>query len=87
MINNFRKLDTAVVGMGDLSDIRFNHIDKLPTSTWGSIVDRFLHKSEPTGWSLLNAATDELWHKEKSTVASYNQNAMIVDGLCNWVQA
>ena len=87
MIDNFRRLNTATVSMDGLSDIRFNHIDKLPTSTWGSIVDRFLHKSEPTGWNLLNAATDELWHKEKSTVASYNQNAMIVDGLCNWVQA
>ena len=86
-IDNFSRLDTATVSMEGLSDIRFNHIDKLPTSVWGAIVDRFLHKLRSSGWNLLNAATDELWHKEKSTVASYNQNAMIVDGLCNWVQA
>lgn len=86
MIVNFRRLHNAQVDVNELSDIRFNHLDKIPTSIWGAVVDRFLHK-ENSGWDLLNAATDELWHKEKATVASYNQNATIVDGLCNWVAA
>ena len=37
------------------------------------------------GWELLNAGTDLLWHKEKPTVATYSQNAAIVDGLCRAV--
>ena len=86
-IDNFRRLDTAAVDVDQLNDIRFNHLEGIPTSTWGSVVDRFLKKPRYSGWNLLNAATDELWHKEKPTVASYNHNATIVDGLCNWVQA
>jgi hypothetical protein len=38
-----------------------------------------------SGWDLLNAGTDILWHKENPTVASYNQNQIIVDGLCKAV--
>tara|TARA_R110000824_G_scaffold213650_2_gene399872 strand:- start:2256 stop:3053 length:798 start_codon:yes stop_codon:yes gene_type:complete len=86
MISNFKRLNEAQVNVDELSDIRFNHLSEIPTGTWGSVIDRFLHKGN-TGWDLLNSATDELWHKEKATVASYNQNATIVDGLCNWVAA
>ena len=85
MISNFKRLNAAYVDVNELSDIRFNHLDGIPTGTWGSVIDRFLHKNNRNGWDLLNAATDELWHKEKPTVASYNHNATIVDGLCNWV--
>ena len=86
MISNFKRLNEAQVNVDELSDIRFNHLDGIPTGTWGSVIDRFLHKGN-SGWDLLNAATDELWHKEKPTVASYNHNATIVDGLCDWVSA
>ena len=85
MISNFKRLNAAQVDVDELSDIRFNHLDGVPTGTWGSVMDRFLKKNGNSGWNLLNAATDELWHKEKPTVASYNHNATIVDGLCNWV--
>lgn len=50
----------------------------------GNIIDRFTDGAEyqdHNGWNLLNAATDILWHKDKPTVASYDQNALIVDGL------
>ena len=67
--------------------IRKNYLQDLPVQLWGSLIDRYIEKSEYTGWNLLNSATDELWHKEKPTVASYNHNATIVDGLCNWIQA
>ena len=46
-----------------------------------------LDKENSTGWDFLNASTDELWHKDKPTIASFNHNATIVDGLCNWVAA
>ena len=87
MINRFKILNNQDLDLDSLSDIRFNHISDTPTQLWGSIVDRFLHKEEQNGWQFLNAATDELWHKEKPTIASYNHNASIVDGLCNWVAA
>ena len=50
-------------------------------------MDRFTRPNSDngtTGWGLLNSATDILWHKEKPTVASYDQNAQIVDGLCKY---
>ena len=87
MISNFKLLNNMNVGVDELSYLRFNHLDNVPTGTWGSVIDRYLEKPKYTGWDLLNAATDELWHKEKPTVASYNHNATIVDGLCNWAAA
>jgi len=87
MINRFKILNNQDLDLDSLSDIRFNHISDIPKQLWGSIVDRFLQKNEQNGWQFLNAATDELWHKEKPTIASYNHNASIIDGLCNWVAA
>ena len=43
------------------------------------------NKEDHSGWNLLNASTDILWHKENPTVASYNHNQLIVDGLCKAV--
>ena len=86
-IKNFKSLNEIDVDVLRLGDIRKNYLQDLPVQLWGSLIDRYVEKSEYTGWNLLNSATDELWHKEKPTVASYNHNATIVDGLCNWVQA
>ena len=87
MINRFKILNNQDLDLDSLANIRFNHIADIPNQLWGSIIDRFLQKEGPTGWQFLNAATDELWHKDKPTIASYNHNASIVDGLCNWVAA
>ena len=87
MIENFRKLHSTHIDMFSLEQIRNGFIKDIPTQLFGSLVDRFLNKETNNGWQLLNAATDELWHKEKPTVASYNHNATIVDGLCDWVAA
>ena len=47
--------------------------------SWNKTLD------QNSGWDLLNAGTDLLWHKENPTVTTYNQNAVIVDGLCRAV--
>ena len=47
----------------------------------------FIYDSDTNGWGLLNSATDVLWHKKKPTLASYNQNATITDGLINAICA
>ena len=74
-----------------MGSLRHNHLQDIPTGIWGQIVDRFTRPVNNnsgdvdyyyTGWQLLNAGTDILWHKENPTVASYNQNQLIVDGLC-----
>ena len=87
LIAALRKLNSLEVTMDVLGDIRHNHLQEIPVSIWGQIVDRFTHtsKEDYTGWTLLNTATDLLWHKEKPTVSSYGQNATIVDGLCQAV--
>ena len=87
MINRFRELNSTHIDMYHLGEIRKNHIKDVPTQLFGSVIDRFVDKPRNSGWSLLNAATDELWHKDKPTVASFKHNATIVDGLCNWVAA
>ena len=77
----------------ELGNIRHKHLQEIPITIWGQLVDRFINPVQAgtedtntyTGWQLLNAGTDLLWHKENATVATYNQNAIIVDGLCQAV--
>ena len=86
-IKTLRVLSNTEVTMDKLGDIRHNHLQEIPVSIWGQIVDRFTRTSveDHSGWDLLNASTDLLWHKENPTVTTYGQNAAIVDGLCRAV--
>jgi len=87
LIAALRKLNSLEVTMDVLGDIRHGHLQEIPVSIWGQIVDRFTHtnKEDYSGWNLLNAGTDLLWHKENPTITTYGQNAAIVDGLCRAV--
>ena len=80
---NENNLSTETLGV-----LRHEYLRDLPDGLWGQIVTKFTNPKgeyfeKQNGWNLLNASTDILWHKEKPTMASYQQNAMIVDGLCN----
>ena len=86
MVEGLAALNDMKVTSKKLGHIRHNHLKEIPTGVWGEITDRFLdpegeYFSETNGWGLLNSATDILWHKEKPTLASYNHNAIITDGL------
>ena len=93
LIHSFRRLNKSHVTTEELGRIRHNHLQEIPVSIWGQIVDRFTSPDQAgtedantfTGWQLLNASTDLLWHKENPTITTYNQNAVIVDGLCKAV--
>ena len=87
LINNLRKLNTLDVTTDELGNLRHNFLQEIPVSIWGQIVDRFTFSSKEdfSGWNLLNASTDLLWHKENPTITTYGQNATIVDGLCRAV--
>ena len=93
-ITNLRKLNNLHVTIDTLGDIRHKHLQEIPITIWGQLVDHFLLKANAlqlpsrdsyTGWELLNAGTDLLWHKENPTITTYGQNAAIVDGLCRAV--
>ena len=91
-IKSLRSLNDLKVTTEELGKLRHNYLKDVPVQLWGNIVDNFTNPDIPrsvhikhTGWDLLNTATDLLWHKEKPTVASYGQNATIVDGLCRAV--
>ena len=91
-LRNLRSLNDLKVTTDELGILRHNYLKDVPVQLWGNIIDRFTDPNEPrnphikhTGWDLLNTATDLLWHKEKPTVSSYSQNAIIVDGLCRAV--
>ena len=93
LIANLRKLSNLHVTVEELGNIRHKHLQEIPITIWGQLVDRFINPNQTgtedtntyTGWQLLNAGTDLLWHKENPTVATYGQNATIVDGLCRAV--
>ena len=79
------------VNIDNLADIRYKHLQNVPTTTWGQVVDQFLSDDEryvnKTGWDLLNSATDVLWHSAKPNVAKFETNQIITDGLLDWAQA
>ena len=86
MVEGIAALNDYQVTIEGLSRIRHRFLQDLPVSVWGEILDRFTepdgkYYSEQSGWGLLNASTDILWHKEKPTLASYNHNALVTDGL------
>jgi hypothetical protein len=93
LIHSFRRLSKSHVTTEELGRIRHNHLQEIPVGIWGQIVDRFTSPDQVgtedtntfTGWDLLNASTDLLWHKENPTITTYGQNAAIVDGLCRAV--
>jgi len=90
LITNLKKLNSTEISTDTLGKLRHNYLQDIPVGVWGQIVDNFTLQREKeenqyTGWKLLNAGTDLLWHKDNPTVASYNQNRMIVDGLCRAV--
>jgi len=92
MINGIKELNDYRVTSKNLGNIRHNFLKDIPTGVWGEITDKFLdpngeYYSDTNGWGLLNSATDILWHKKKPTLASYNQNAVITDGLINAICA
>ena len=87
-IKSLRSLTQLKVTTSELGRLRHNHLKDIPVQLWGNIVDNYTNPNNQiphNGWTLLNTATDMLWHKEKPTVASYGQNATIVDGLCRAV--
>ena len=87
-LGRLKSLSNLNVTSEELGKIRHNHLKDIPVQLWGNIVDKYTdptNKAPHNGWTLLNTATDLLWHKKKPTVASYGQNATIVDGLCRAV--
>ena len=87
-LRNLRSLSNLNVTTDELGRLRHNYIKDIPVQLWGNIVDRYTdphNHINHNGWTLLNTATDILWHKDKPTVSSYSQNATIVDGLCQAV--
>ena len=88
MILGLNSLNNCEITTEKIGDIRHNYLSDIPTGVWGEIIDRFTdpdgeYSKDNNGFGLLNSATDILWHKEKPTLASYNQNALITDGLIN----
>ena len=87
-LKNLRALSNLNVTTNELGRLRHNYLKDVPVQLWGNVLDRYTDPHNHighNGWSLLNTATDLLWHKDKPTVSSYNQNAVIVDGLCKAV--
>ena len=88
-LNKFRLLaEGNPMDCNDLSYIRGSCLPKVPTSTWGKILDKMFRDKEYDEyrpWDLLNASTNVLWHNKKQTISDFNMNGYIVEGMCNYV--
>lgn len=79
-----RNLASMRVTAGRLREIRADVLASMPVSLWGQTIDRFLAHEELTGWGLLNAATQILWHAEKPTSATYAHNEAVTSALVKY---
>ena len=80
---------TGELNSHSLGKIRNKYLPKVPVSTWGKIMDKFLCEEEYNkhrGWDLLNASTNILWHNKKQTMADFNMNGYIVQGMCDYIE-
>jgi hypothetical protein len=79
-----RNLAGMRITAGRLREIRADVLASMPVSLWGQVVDRFLAHEELTGWGLLNAATNVLWHADKPTAATYAHNEAATSALVRY---
>jgi hypothetical protein len=86
------KLTTDSININDMGYIRKKFIPKIPTSTFGKVVDQIYNdeyyskNQDITSWDLLNAGTHVLWHKEKQTVADFNNNDYLTTGFLEYAK-
>ena len=82
-----RNLASMRVTASRLREIRSDVLAALPVSLWGQTIDRFLAHEELTGWGLMNAATNVLWHAAKPTQATFAHNEAVSSALVRYALA
>ena len=88
-INALRYLEGDIIETERLAYLRENYLRDLPVSLFGNIIDKLLTyrpMGSPSAYDLLNASTNVLWHKKKSTKADFDHNAYITDGLIRYAK-
>ena len=83
-IKSLRYLQSQMLTMENLSYLRKNYLQDLPTSLLGNIVDNALNYEHTTMYDFLNSGTNVLWHKKKSTKADFDHNAYITDNMIKY---
>ena len=79
-----KKLMVPLHRVDQLEDLTKDHLGKIPVTTYGKIMKRFLSVEEDhTGWGFLNAGTNVLWHSKTPTSSMYEQNAEFTDIMIN----
>lgn len=82
-----RNLASMRVTASRLREIRSDVLGSMPVSLWGQTVDRFLAHEELTGWGLMNAATQILWHADKPSAATFAHNEAASSALVRYALA
>ena len=82
-----RNLAGMRITAGRLREIRSDVLGSMPVTLWGQTVDRFLGHEDLTGWGLLNAATNVLWHAERPTAATFTHNEAVTSALVRYALA
>jgi len=79
-----RRLHGLVLGSQELEEIRREALEDLPVTLWGKTLDRYLLQEEHTGWGLLNAGTNLIWHKNGGTIRDFTHNETLTQGLIRY---
>ena len=79
-----RRLTQHRLGSEELQVIRREALARLPLTLWGKTLDRYLEYEAHTGWGLLNAATNVLWHGDRSTLSDFGHNERTTAGLLRY---
>lgn len=79
-----RALQSMRLSASRLRELRTEVLPALPVTLWGQTVDRLLQHEELSGWGLLNAATNVLWHAERPTAATFGHNEYVTSRLVDY---
>jgi len=83
--NGAKQLHSLRIGSQELAALRSDVLSSVPITLWGKTVDRYLLHEEHTGWGLLNAGTNIVWHKGRS-MRDFTHNETFTQGLIRYAQ-
>jgi len=81
-----KALHQMELGSRELQALRSGPLQDLPVTLWGKAMDQYLTAEEHTGWGLLNAGTELVWHEDngRATMSDFRYNETFTQGLIRY---
>ena len=82
--DTLRGLSVSRLETNDVALIRNQYLDRLGHAHWGKIMDKYLEGDQYTAFGMLNACTNEFWHKKHTTASDFYHNKYCVESMMTY---